>query len=120
MPLVALKNWQNATANGAKDYDSDLERDIAWNGHIRGVEAFVRYMDQGAKVIDIGCGAGLAASELSKQGFHQLDGFDLSEGLLAEARKLGIYGDPRPGTLGQPWSTPPARTTRPSPREYSA
>jgi len=90
----------------AKDYDSDLERDFAWNGHIRGVEVFAKYVDQGARVIDVGCGTGLAAVELAKRGFHQIDGFDLSEEMLAEARKHRLYGDLRRAVLGEPLDYP--------------
>ncbi len=90
----------------AKDYDSDLERDFAWNGHIRGVEAFVRYVGKGARVIDVGCGTGLVAVELAKRGFQQIDGFDLSEGMLGEALKLQLYGDLRQAVLGEPLDYP--------------
>lgn len=45
----------------AKDYDSDLARDYDYTGHIRGVEEFAKYVDQGAHVIDIWCGPGPVA-----------------------------------------------------------
>ena len=92
----------------AKDYDSDLERDFGWYGHALGVELFTKYVTSDARVIDVGVGTGLAGVELQKRGFSLLDGFDLSEGMLAEARKRGIYKDLRRGVLGEPLSYPDA------------
>ena len=86
----------------AKDYDADLQRDFGWNGHLKGVEAFAKLVGPEAKVLDVGVGTGLAGVELAKRGFKQIDGFDLSEGMLEEARKRGIYGDLRKGILGAP------------------
>jgi predicted TPR repeat methyltransferase len=42
-------------------------------------------------VLDVGCGTGLAGVELSKRGFSQLDGVDLSEAMLAQAERRGVY-----------------------------
>lgn len=67
---------------------------------------FVRHVGQGARVIDVGCGTGLAAAELAKRGFHRIDGFDLSVGMLSEARKQNVYGDLRPAVLGEPLDYP--------------
>jgi SAM-dependent methyltransferase len=90
----------------AEEYDADLDRGFAWNGHILAVELFAGYVGSGARVIDVGCGTGLAAVELAKRGFQRIDGFDLSEGMLAESRKRGLYGDLRQGVLGEPLDYP--------------
>ena len=90
----------------AKDYDSDLERDFAWNGHVRGVEVFSKYVSNGARVMDVDCGTGLAAVEMAKRGFRRMDGLDLSDGMLDEARKLQLYSDLRRATLGEPLDYP--------------
>ena len=92
----------------AKDYDSDLERDFGWNGHVLGVDLLVKYVTSNASVIDVGVGTGLAGAELQKRGFSLMDGFDLSKGMLAEARKRGIYKDLRVGVLGEPLDYPTA------------
>lgn len=44
-------------------------------------------LPQGAKILDMGCGAGRHSVELAKRGF-QVTGLDISEGMLTEARKL--------------------------------
>ena len=92
----------------AKDYDADLETDFDWNGHVRGVEVFTQHVASTARVVDVGCGTGLAAAELAKRGFSAIDGFDLSEGMLEEARKTGAYGDLKQAVLGDPLDYPTA------------
>ena len=43
------------------------------------------------RIIDIGCGTGLAGQALRALGFTRIDGLDLSPGMLAEARTKGVY-----------------------------
>lgn len=45
----------------------------------------------GSVVLDAGCGTGLVGSVLARRGVTVIDGFDLSENMVAEARKTGIY-----------------------------
>jgi SAM-dependent methyltransferase len=92
----------------AKDYDSNLERDFAWNGHVLCAELLAKYVTSDARVLDVGAGAGLAGFELMKRGFSLLDGFDLSEGMLDEARKLDVYVQLKKGILGEPLDYPTA------------
>ena len=84
----------------ASTYDQDLEQDFVWNGHVRGVEVFVKFVTPDSTVIDVGCGTGLAGSELKAQGFNYIDGFDMSQGMLDQAQIRGIYGDLKIGVLG--------------------
>ncbi|MFC4349955.1 class I SAM-dependent DNA methyltransferase [Fodinicurvata halophila] len=44
-----------------------------------------------AKVLDAGCGTGLAGVELKKLGFGDIDGIDLSGEMLEVAREKGAY-----------------------------
>lgn len=44
-----------------------------------------------AKVLDAGCGTGLAGVELKKLGFSNIDGIDLSGEMLEVAREKGAY-----------------------------
>jgi SAM-dependent methyltransferase len=90
----------------AHTYDADLEEDFGWNGHIRSVEVFGRFVYPQSKVIDVGCGTGLAGAQLAVMGFSQIDGFDMSQGMLDQAQLLGIYGDLKVGVLGEPLDYP--------------
>jgi predicted TPR repeat methyltransferase len=85
----------------AKDYDAEVVGDFDWKGPQAGCDAFARYAGVDAKVIDVGVGTGLAGVELAKRGFKNIDGFDLSQGMLDVAEGLGIYGDLKVGVLGE-------------------
>lgn len=55
------------------------------------------------KILDAGCGTGLTArAMLARVRGATLDGFDLSENMLAEAKKTGQYGVLRPADATQP------------------
>lgn len=90
----------------AKNYEGDLERDFGWDGHVVACEVLAKYVTSDARVLDVGVGTGLAGWELVKRGFSLLDGFDLSEGMLEEARKRGIYWQLRRSVLGEPLDYP--------------
>lgn len=86
----------------AKDYDADLERDFAWSGHILAAQTLAKYTSPDVSVVDVGCGTGLCASELYRLGYRQIDGFDLSLGMLDLAGDLGIYTQLSQAVLGEP------------------
>lgn len=44
-----------------------------------------------AQVLDMGCGTGLSGRALHDEGFTEITGADVSDGMLAEAARLGIY-----------------------------
>ena len=44
-------------------------------------------------IVDAGCGTGLVGIELAKLGAKEIDGLDISEGMLEVARKTGAYKD---------------------------
>ena len=68
---------------------------------MRGVEVFVKFISPQSRVMDVGCGTGLAGAELALRGFSQLDGFDMSQGMLTQAQLRGTYGNLRIGVLGE-------------------
>lgn len=90
----------------ADTYDVDLEKDFYWNGHIRSVEVFVEFVSPASKIIDVGCGTGLVGEQLAGKGFNHLHGFDMSQGMLTQARNRGIYEDLKIGVLGEPLDYP--------------
>ncbi|MFZ3562179.1 class I SAM-dependent DNA methyltransferase [Streptomyces sp. BH055] len=81
----------------AASYDEDL-RKTAYRGPHEIGELFGAMAGEhpgavGADsvVLDAGCGTGLVGAELSRRGVTVIDGFDLSEGMVAEARRTGVY-----------------------------
>ncbi len=84
----------------ATAYDTELVEGRGYRSP-RAVAAVARrLLPADAIILDVGAGTGLLGAELSEAGFSRLDGLDLSPGMLAEARRKGIYGDLREAKLG--------------------
>ncbi|MEM9277913.1 MAG: class I SAM-dependent methyltransferase [Pseudomonadota bacterium] len=76
----------------AKVYDRDLETS-EYRQPARCAEALSSQLkSKDATVLDVGCGTGLSGLALSQAGFQQIDGCDLSEGMLEKAGQLDVYG----------------------------
>lgn len=59
-------------------------------------------IDPSHKFLDAGCGTGLVGIKLAEAGAKNIDGVDLSEGMLKIARKSGVYNELEPADLSQP------------------
>jgi len=59
----------------------------------RCAEALLRHLgDKTAPIFDIGCGTGISGQALANAGFTVIDGSDISDEMVAEARRLeGVY-----------------------------
>lgn len=75
----------------AKDYDADLDQDFGWIAPQRVVEFFSKHVPKDARILDAGAGTGLAGEILSGLGYGQIVAMDLSQGMLDEAAKKGVY-----------------------------
>ena len=75
----------------AASYDTDF---ADADGYTYPQKVALRFLDLAGKddrpVADLGCGTGLAGVRFAGSGFD-LDGFDISRSMLAEARKKGVY-----------------------------
>jgi len=88
--------------NWAKDYDAELQRDFQYIGPQRTTEFLARYVSREAKILDAGAGTGLVGEVLTKMGYQNLVAMDLSEGMLAEARKKNVYREFHQMAMGEP------------------
>ena len=90
----------------ADEYDRDLEQQFGWTAPRMAAELMAKYTRSGARVLDAGAGTGLVGVELRRLGFRDLVAMDLSEGMLAQARAKGVYGELHKMELGKPLGFP--------------
>jgi len=75
----------------AEVYDRDLGNG-EYQQPVRCADALFKVLsDSQAKILDVGCGTGLSGLALREKGYADLDGCDLSQGMLDKASKLEIY-----------------------------
>jgi predicted TPR repeat methyltransferase len=75
----------------AKDYEQDLDTAFGYLSPARTVEVLAKYLSTEAKILDVGAGTGLVGELLYQRGYHNIEASDLSESMLAEARKKNVY-----------------------------
>ena len=76
----------------ASVYDRDL-KEGEYQQPARCAEALRKHSpNHNLKVLDVGCGTGLSGLALNHYGFENIDGCDLSQGMLDQANALEIYG----------------------------
>ena len=90
----------------AKDYDSDLEGDFQYQSPKHAAEVFARYVPKEARIMDAGAGTGLVGELLAQAGYHNLVAMDMSQGMLEEARKKGLYREYLQMVMGDPLDIP--------------
>ena len=86
----------------ADHYDQDLAAfGYTYPALMAGLVArHVRELDN--PILDAGAGTGILGAILHALGYDRLVGIDLSDGMLAVARRKGVYGELKNRTLGQP------------------
>ena len=76
----------------AATYDADTTGEYGWMGFRPAAEELAkRITDKNAHILDAGCGTGLAGVALSKLGYDNIDGKDLSPEMLEKASRTGVY-----------------------------
>jgi 2-polyprenyl-3-methyl-5-hydroxy-6-metoxy-1,4-benzoquinol methylase len=96
------ENLMNYYDKWANNYDRDVQ-DEQYNGP----EYIADYLSQFSKninhhlavdpsnqhvsILDAGCGTGLVGLALHKKGYTHIDGFDLSNSMVTQARQTGAY-----------------------------
>ena len=73
----------------AEDWHKDHTQDSWW---VEETDAFLARLPEAGSVLDVGCGSGVKAKYMMERGFKVV-GIDISEGLLAIARREFPNGD---------------------------
>ncbi|MDJ0776634.1 MAG: class I SAM-dependent methyltransferase [Gammaproteobacteria bacterium] len=74
------------------DYDRHLLAEFGYvSPRIAAVELGAAVSTRELDVVDYGCGTGLVGAALAAEGFTRIDGLDISEGMLTQARAKGVY-----------------------------
>jgi predicted TPR repeat methyltransferase len=86
----------------AEDYDNDLQNyGYRYPAVLAGLAG--RHLDpDGGPILDAGAGTGLIGEMLAILGFSELVGIDMSDGMLAVARRKGVYTRLENMVLGEP------------------
>jgi len=91
----------------AELYDQDLIDEMGYLAPELACQQLLRHLENvHAKILDAGCGTGLVGSYLFGQGYHNLEGFDYSASMLAQAEKKGVYSALHHGDLTKPLDLP--------------
>ncbi len=72
--------WESVS--GTKNFTTSLQK-----------EDFLSLVGKDARILDIGCGYGRTLNELHELGYHDLHGFDISEGMAERGRRLYPFLD---------------------------
>jgi SAM-dependent methyltransferase len=102
---------QNNTelAAGYDEWAASYETDMGDHaGPLEVVETLTRLVGPDARILDAGCGTGLAGTLLAERGYRDLEGLDLSPGMLREAAAKGCYQALHEAALGGPLALPTA------------
>jgi amino acid adenylation domain-containing protein len=89
----------------AASYDADMG-DHAGPAEV--VETLARFAGPGDRVLDAGCGTGIAGALMAARGHTNIEGLDLSPGMLRQAARKGCYAALHEAALGGPLDLPSA------------
>lgn len=93
----------------ARDYDRDMDRrGYRLPGLMTALTARYVPSDEGP-LLDAGAGTGLLGEWLALAGYRDIEGIDLSPGMLDIARSRGVYGALATMALGDPLDLPDGR-----------
>jgi ubiquinone/menaquinone biosynthesis C-methylase UbiE len=94
-------------ADWAGSYDEDTVAGMGYVAPALAAEALAREIGEGAgAVLDAGCGTGLVGLELSRRTKADIDGVDLSPGMLEQASEKGVYRQLAEADLTRPLDLP--------------
>ncbi len=85
----------------SKDYDRDLSTEFEYRSPRRAAEVLAAHVPRDARILDAGAGTGLVGEILASMGYRRMVAMDLSQGMLEEARKKGVYEDFHQMVMGE-------------------
>jgi SAM-dependent methyltransferase len=85
----------------AETYDADNAA-MGFRLPVLATAFFARWVPTSGKVLDAGCGTGLAAENLHILGYRDLVGIDLSNAMLDKARETGVFSEVHRMVMGEP------------------
>lgn len=92
--------------NWATSYDHDLVDELGYVADFEACRRFVALVpDRKARILDAGCGTGLAGHRLKQAGYIDIHGYDFAEKMLQHARATGAYQSLQQHDLTQPIET---------------
>jgi predicted TPR repeat methyltransferase len=83
----AVENYYDGWADG---YDKALA-EWQYRAPADISDLLAPHLDDGARVLDVGCGTGLLADSLCKRGDYSIDGIDISAESLQHAQRRDVY-----------------------------
>ena len=84
----------------AKDYDREFEEDFGYVGPRPVVDRLVRLVSPDASILDAGAGTGQGGELLVGLEYRNVVGIDMSQGMLREAQRKGVYRELHRMVLG--------------------
>ena len=86
----------------AATYEHDLETGFGWYGPMHAVNAALKFVPKDARILDAGAGTGLVGVLLDENGYDEIVGMDMSQGMLDEAEKKSVYDELHQMVMGEP------------------
>jgi predicted TPR repeat methyltransferase len=98
-PEIWGKEFSTSSETVAQDYDTFAETgnydetfdEWGYVGPQTAAAIARNYVPLGSRILDAACGSGLTGSALAALGYENIDGIDISSGLLGLAEKTGAY-----------------------------
>ena len=90
---TCLKKLESSYDKWAEKYDEILECSSAYESNQYAAQKLLKYIKdkENAILLEVPCGTGMAGEVVQKAGFCNIDGTDLFNGMLKEAKRKGIY-----------------------------
>ena len=90
---TCLKKMESSYDKWAEKYDEILECSSAYESNQYAAQKLLKYIKdkENAILLEVPCGTGMTGEVVQKAGFCNIDGTDLSNAMLEEAKRKGIY-----------------------------